>query len=231
MRLILAAAAASAMITSGLAATPASADTLAPVGAVTVTPTTGNDGTAYVDVSWASEPSDADGALVCLHRGINTIATPDNCESQIAVESPALRSGLITVHPGKNYVVEVFSYQTTSPIKYSAPVSALRHGIKLGMSSRCGAQTVGSTCRVIGTVTDAYTGATLANRRIQLWMSREQQPARWSLVATKTTASDGKAHTTITLDRTHLYQWHYGSPHARELSSSSSRVDIVVVKG
>ena len=229
MRLILAAAAASAMITSGLAAAPASAASLAPVGAVTVTPSVGNDGTSYVEASWASEPADADGALVCLHRGINVIQTPSSCESQVAVEAPALRSGLITVHPAQNYQVEVFSYKSSSPITYGPPVAVLRHGVKVAMSSRCGTQTVGSTCRLTSTLTDVYTGRALANRKVQLFMSREKQPARWTLVTSRTTNSSGQAAATITLSKTHLYQWHYASPHGRELASSSSRVDIAVV--
>jgi hypothetical protein len=228
MRLFLAAGATLAVLTSGLAATPASASSLAPVGKVTVTPSAGNDGTSFVDVSWASEPSAADGALVCLRRSTTVTQTPSSCESQIAVPAPGLHSGLITVHPGKNYMVEVFSYQTTSPITYGAPVSRLRHGVKLGMVTHCGAQTVGSTCRVVGTLTDAYTGARLANRTLQLFTSREKQPANWTLVATKTTASDGTAQATVTLQKTRLYQWHYGTPRSHELASNSSRVDIVV---
>jgi len=228
MRLLLAAAAASAMITTGLAASPASADTLAPVGKVTVTPSVGNDGTAFVSVSWASEPADADGALVCMHRGTSAIQTPDNCESRIVVESPRLQSGPITIHPGKNYVVEVFSYQANSPIVYSSPVSRFRHGIKVGQSSRCNGNSVGDTCHLAATVTDATTGSRLANRTVQLWRSREQQPAKWSLVATRTTSSSGQVQVTLTLSKSHLYQWHYASPRTRELPSNSSRVDIAV---
>ena len=228
MRLILAAGAAVAMITTGLAAGPASAASLGPVGAITVTPSSANDGTGYVNVSWASEPSNADGALVCLHRGKTAIQSPDSCESQIAVESPGLSSGLIPIHAAKNYVVEVFSYNSRTPITYGPPVYKVRHGIKVGMSPHCGSQTVGSTCQITATVTDMFNGANLANRRVSLWMSREQQPAKWTLVTTKTTASDGQAHATITLSKSRLYQWHYSSPRTRELTSSSSRVDIVV---
>lgn len=229
MRLILAAAAASAMITSGLAAaTPASAASLGPVGAITVTPSTANDGTGYVNVSWASEPSNADGALVCLHRGRTAIQTPDSCESQIAVDSPRLSSGLIPVHSARNYVVEVFSYNSRTPISYGPPVYKVRHGIKVGMSPRCSSQSVGSTCQFTATVTDTFTGAALANRKVGLWMSREQQPAKWVLVTTQTTGSNGQAHATVTLSKSHLYQWHYSSPRTRELPSSSSRVDIPV---
>jgi hypothetical protein len=228
MRLMLAAAVATAVIGGGLAAVPASAGTLAPVGAITVSPSVQNDGTSVVDVSWASEPSDADGALVCLHRGTNVIATPDSCESQIAVETPRLSSGPIAINPGKNYVVEVFSYQTTSPTTYGTPVSKQGHGVKVGVSGRCGDQTVGSTCRFVGTVTDALTGAKLSNRKLQLWMSKEKQPARWSLVTTKT-SSDGVVHAAVSLTKSRLYQWHYNAPHSRELSSSSARVDIPVV--
>ena len=228
MRLFLAAAAASAMITTGLAAAPASAGTLGSVGAVTVDRSTANDGSAYVNVSWASEPSNADGALVCLHRGINVISRPDNCESQIAVDSPRLSSGLIAIHPAKNYVVEVFSYRTTSPITYGPPVSKLRHGIKVTITPSCGSQTVGSTCRITATVTDVFSGASLANRQVQLWTSSEKQPGPWTLVTTRTTGNNGQARATVTLSRTRVYQWHYSAPRTRELSSSSSRIDIVV---
>jgi hypothetical protein len=228
MRLILAAGATLAVLTSGLAALPASADTLAPVSKVTVTPSTGNDGTAFVNVSWASEPSDADGALVCLHRGTTAVQTPDNCESRIAVASPALESGPITIHTGKNYVVEVFSYQASSPIVYSSPVSRFRHGIKVALRSRCNGNAVGSTCHIVGTVTDAATGAKLAHRKLELWMSKERQPAKWSPVTTKTTPSTGQVQVTLTLSKSHLYQWHYASPRSHELPSNSSRVDIAV---
>ena len=229
MRLILASGVAALTLAGGLAAAPTSADSLASVGAVTVTSTTMNDGTPTVNVSWASEPSNADGALVCLHRGTSVIQTPDSCESRIAVDAPALSSGPITIHPGKNYAVEVFSYRTTSPITYGAPVSKLRHGVKVAMSSRCGGQTVGSTCRIIAAVSDATSGARLANRKVQLWTSKEQQPARWILVTTRTTGSDGVASATVTLQKTRLYEWHYAAPRVRELGSSSSRLDIVVV--
>ena len=228
MRLLFAAAAASALITTGLAAVPASADSVAPVGKVTVTPSTGNDGTAFVSVSWANEPADADGALVCLHRGTTAVQTPDSCESRIAVARPALESGPITIHPGKNYVVEVFSYKATSPIVYGSPVSRYRHGIKVGLSSRCNGNSVGDTCHIVGTVTDATTGSRLANRKLELWQSKEHQPARWTLVTTKTTPSSGQVQVTFTLSKSHLYQWHYASPHSHELPSNSARVDIAV---
>jgi len=229
MRLFLAATAATAMISSGLAMTPASADTLAPVGKVAVTPSTGNDGTAFVSVSWGSEPSNADGAVVCLHRGTTAVQTPDNCESRVAVASPALQSGPITIHPGKNYVVEVFSYQANSPIVYSSPVSRFRHGVKVALSSRCNGNSVGSTCHVAATVSDATTGSRLANRKLELWQSKEQQPAKWTLIATRTTSSTGQAQVTLTLQKSHLYQWHYASPRSHELPSNSSRVDIAVI--
>ena len=229
MRIHLAGIAAFALVGAGLAAVPTSAGSLAPVSKIHVAPSNDNDGTPVVDVSWPSVPAGADGVLVCLHRGVSPAATPDSCESQIAVDRPGLSSGPITIHPGKNYVVEAFSYQTTSPITYSSPVSKVRHGIKVGMSSRCGAQTAGSTCTLKATVTDATTGGRLANRKVQLWMSREKQPAHWTLVGTRSTNSNGVAHIRITLDKTQLYEWYYSSPRTRELSSSSSRVDIVVV--
>jgi hypothetical protein len=229
MRIHLAGLAALALVGVGFAALPTSADTLAPVSKIHVAASNMNDGTPVVDVSWPSVPAGADGVLVCLHRGISPTKSPDNCESQIAVATPALSSGPITFHPGKNYVIEAFSYQTTSPITYSSPVSKIRHGIKIGMSSRCGAQTVGSTCTLKGTVTDATTGGRLANRAVQLWSSKEKQPAHWTLVGTKTTNSNGVARMKITLDKTKLYEWYYASPRTRELTSSSSRVDVVVV--
>jgi hypothetical protein len=229
MRIHLAGLAALTLLGAGLAAVPTSADTLAPVSKIHVAPSNDNDGTPVVTVSWPSVPAGADGVLVCLHRGIRVAATPDSCESQIAVATPRLSSGPITFHPGKNYVVEAFSYQTTSPITYSAPVYTVRHGIKVGMSSRCGAQTAGSTCTLKGTVTDATTGGRLANRKLQLWSSKEKQPARWSLVGTKTTNSNGVARLKITLEKTKLYEWYYAAPRTRELTSSSSRVDVVVV--
>jgi hypothetical protein len=230
MRIHLAGLAALAVLGAGFAAGPTSAATLAPVSKIHVAPSNDNDGTPVVDVSWPSVPAGADGVLVCLHRGISAIDAPDNCESQIAVATPALSSGPITFHPGKNYVIEAFSYQTTSPIDYSAPVFKVRHGVKVGLSSRCGAQTVGSTCALKGTLTDATSGARLANRKLQLWASKEKQPARWTLVGTKTTNSNGVARLRVTLDKTRLYQWHYASPRTRELTSSSSRVDIVVAR-
>ena len=230
MRLLFAAAAASAMITSGLAAMPASADTLAPVSKVTVTPSTGNDGTAFVNVSWASEPSNADGALVCLHRGTSAIQTPDNnnCESRIAVAKPALESGPITIHPGKNYVVEVFSYEASSPVVYSSPVSRYRHGVKVALTSQCTGNAPGDTCHIVASVSNALDGSKLANRKVELWMSKERQPAKWTLVTTKTTSSTGKAEVIFTLSKSHLYQWHYAAPRSHELPSNSSRVDIAV---
>ena len=229
MRIHLASLAAIAVVGAGLATVPTSAaGTLASVGTVHVTPSNDNDGTPVVDVSWSSVPSDADGALVCLHRGTNVIAAPDSCESQIAVETPGLSSGPITFHPGKNYVVEVFSYKTTSPITYGAPIAKVRHGVKVAIHSSCESRTAGSTCGMSGTVTDATTGARLANRQLQLWMSKEKQPAHWSLVTTRTTNSNGVAKAKITLTRTHLYEWYYSAPRSRELTSSSARVDIVV---
>jgi hypothetical protein len=229
MRIHLASFAALAVVGAGLATVPSSAAaSLGSVGTVHVSSANDNDGTPFVDVSWSSLPPDADGALVCLHRGTTVVSTPDSCESQVAIDAPGLSSGPITYHPGKNYVVEVFSYQTSSPITYGAPVVKGRHGVKVGMSSRCKGQTVGSTCTITGTVTDATTGARLANRKLQLWMSKEKQPSHWSPVTTKTTNSSGVAKAKITLSKTHLYEWYYGAPHTRELASSSSRVDIVV---
>ncbi len=229
MRIHLASFAALAVVGAGLATVPTSAaGSLASVGSVQVSPSNDNDGTPSVDVSWSSLPADADGALVCLHRGINVISTPDSCESQIAIDTPGLSSGPITFHPGKNYVVEVFSYKSSSPITYGAPVSKLRHGVKVGMRSRCESQTVGSTCTVIGAATDVTTGSRLAKRTLQLWSSKERQPSHWSLVTTKTTNRNGVAKAKITLAKTHLYEWYYSAPRTRELTSSSSRVDIVV---
>ena len=229
MRIQLASVAALALVGAGLAAVPTSAaGSLARVGTVLVSPSNDNDGTPWVNVSWSGAPADADGVLVCLHRGTSAIAAPDNCESQIAVETPGTSAGPIAFHPGKNYVVEVFSYKTTSPITFSAPVSKVRHGVKVGMSSRCGSQRVGSTCKLTATVTDATTGARLANRKVQLWSSKEKQPARWFRVRTRTTNSYGVANMQVTLDKTKLYEWYYRSPRIREMSSSSSRVDIVV---
>lgn len=229
MRLILAAGAAAAVVAAGMAATPASAaGSVDPVTGVSVTPSTGNDGTAYINVSWASEPSDADGALVCLHRGKTPVASPGDCESQVPVETPGSASGLITIHPGKNYAIEVFAYKSTTPVSYSTPVTRVRHGIKVAMSSHCNGQSVGDTCSVTGTVTDAYTGSRLGNRKLQLWRSKVQQPAKWTLVASRTTASTGAAHVKFALSKTYLYQWHYAAPHARELPSNSSRVEIIV---
>lgn len=229
MRLILATGAAAAVIVTGLVPLSASAaGSVGPVSGVTVTPSTDNDGTGNVDVSWASEPADADGALVCLHRGKTAIQSPSDCESQVPVETPALRSGIITIHPGKNYVIEVFAYKSSSPVTYSTPVSRVRHGIKVGMSSHCSGQSVGDTCSLIGTVTDAFTGSRLGNRKLELWQSKVQQPAKWTLAATRTTASTGVAHATVALSKTRLYQWYYASPHTREMPSNSSRVEIVV---
>lgn len=228
MRIHLASLAALALVGAGLASVPASAAALSPVGKITVTPSTDRDGTAVVDVSWASVPADADGALVCMHRGTKEIAKPRDCESQIGVAAPKLSSGPITMHPGKNYVVEVFAYQRTSPITYSAPVSKVRHGIKIAMSSSCGDQTAGSTCKITGKVTDAMTGRHPADRKLELWMSKEKQPAHWFAVGSKKTNRHGVARIRITLDRTRLYQWHYASPRTRELSSSSARLDLVV---
>ena len=229
MRIHLAGLAALALLGAGFAAVPSSAAPLSPVSKIHVAPSNENDGTPVVTVSWPSVPAGADGVLVCLHRGISVAKTPDSCESQIAVDTPGLSSGPITFHPGKNYVIEAFSYQTTSPITYSSPVSKVRHGIKVGMSSSCGAQTVGSHCTIKGTVTDATTGARLADRKLQLWASKEKQPARWDLIGTKTTNSNGVARIQITLSKSQLYEWYYASPRTRELTSSSARVDIVVV--
>jgi hypothetical protein len=229
MRIQLASVAALAIVGAGLGAVPSSAaGSLARVGTVLVSPSNDNDGTPTVDVSWSGAPADADGVLVCLHRGTSAISTPDDCESQIAVEAPGTSSGPITFHPAKNYVVELFSYQTTSPITYSAPVSKVRHGVKIRMTSRCGSQTVGSTCKLTATATDVTTGARLANRKVQLWTSREKQPAKWARLGTRTTNHDGVASMKVTLDKNRLYEWYYGSPRTRELSSSSSRVDIAV---
>lgn len=228
MRRILATGVTALALAGGLVAAPSSAASLGPVGAVSVQPSLGNDGTAYVNVSWASEPKNADGALVCMHRGTTPVQTPNSCESRIVAEAPQMSSGLIAVHPGKSYTIEVFSYQATSPVAYGPPVSVLRHGVKVGMNSVCNSTTPGSTCRIASTVTDTLKGAALANRKVQLWMSKEKQPAKWSLVATRTTNGSGQASVTITIQRSRLYQWHYSAPHARELTSSSSRVDIAV---
>jgi hypothetical protein len=229
MRIQLACVAALAMVGAGLAAVPTSAaGSLARVGTVRVSPANDNDGTPVVNVSWSGAPADADGVLVCLHRGTSAISTPHNCESQIAVDAPGTSAGPIAFHPGKNYVVELFSYKTTSPITYSAPVSKVRHGVKVGMRSRCGGQTAGSTCKLKATVTDAATGARLANRKVQLWTSKEKQPAKWFRFGTRATNSNGVANIRITLNKSRLYEWYYSSPRSRELSSSSSRLDIVV---
>jgi hypothetical protein len=229
MRLILAAGAAAAVVAAGMAASPASAaGSVDPVSGVIVTPSTDNDGTGNINVSWSSEPSDADGALICLHRGKTAIQTPSSCESQVPVETPGLSSGLITIHPGKNYVIEVFAYKSTSPVIYSTPVTRVRHGIKVAMGSHCNGQSVGDTCSIVGTVTDAYTGSHLGNRKIELWQSRVHQPAKWTMVARRSTASTGVAHANVVLDKTRLYQWYYAVPHAHEMPSNSSRVEIVV---
>ena len=229
MRIHLASLAALALVGAGLATVPSSAaGTLESVGTVHVSSSNDNDGTPLVEASWSSLPPDADGAVVCVHRGTNVISTPSSCESRITVDRPSMASGPITFHPAKNYVIEVFSYKATSPVTYGAPVSKVRHGIKVGMHSSCESQTAGSICTVKGTVTNVVTGKRLANRQLQLWQSKEKQPSHWSLVTSKTTNGNGVAKVKITLSKSSLYEWYYGAPRTRELSSSSARVDIVV---
>lgn len=228
MRLILAAGAAVAVVCSGFAAMPSSADTLAPVGAVSIDPSISNVGTPRAAVSWSSVPSNADGTVVCVTRGNKPLQSPSNCESQIVVSAPGLSTRPITVHPHRNYTFNVFAYEGTTPITYSAPVSVFRHGTKLAFASHCASQAAGSTCRIVGTLTDIFTGSTLRNRTITLWSSKVSQPAKWNQIGAGITNRQGQAHTTITLSKTRLYQWRYDSRNNRELDTVSGEYEIIV---
>src|SRR5438067_1573721 len=77
----------------GLAAVPANAASApAPVSSISVTPQIDSRGTVSVDVSWTGADPSADGVVVCLKRGTSAPATPDTCESNVAVNPPATRS-------------------------------------------------------------------------------------------------------------------------------------------
>jgi len=192
----------------GLAAVPANAASApAPVSSISVTPQIDSRGTVSVDVSWTGADPSADGVVVCLKRGTSAPATPDTCESNVAVNPPATSSGPITFFPAKTYVVAVYDYIGTTPEPtYSAPTFAVRHGTKLTFGYACGSYTKGSHCTI----------------------SSVQKNAPWSRLARMATDGTGHAHTTITLTQSRLYQWRYVNVGAHELTTYSARYQIAV---
>ena len=229
MRIPFVAIAAAAAVGAGLAAVPAVAAGPSPVSSISVTPGIDNQGAASVNVSWTGADPSADGVVVCLVRGTSVHATPDNCESNVAVSPPATSSGALPIYPAKTYAIAVYDYNGTTPEPtYSAPVSQLRHGMKLTFVASCGTHTAGSHCTISTVLKDVYTGKARARRAVELWTSGTQKGAHWSRLAHVTTDSTGHAHTTISLDKTRLYQWRYVTVGARELTTYTARYNIAV---
>jgi len=214
----------------GLAAVPANAASApAPVSSISVTPQIDSRGTVSVDVSWTGADPSADGVVVCLKRGTSAPATPDTCESNVAVNPPATSSGPITFFPAKTYVVAVYDYIGTTPEPtYSAPTFAVRHGTKLTFGYACGSYTKGSHCTISSVLKDVYRGASLGHRPVELWVAGTQKNAPWSRLARMATDGTGHAHTTITLTQSRLYQWRYVNVGAHELTTYSARYQIAV---
>ena len=229
MRLVYATVAALALVTTGLAAAPAEAAAPAPVSSISVTPLIDNQGTVSLNVSWTGADPSADGVVVCLKRGTAAPSTPDTCESRVAVAKPSTSSGPITFYPAKTYVVAVYDYIGTTPEPtYSTPVSQVRHGMKLSFSYKCPSYTAGSQCTITTLLKDVYKNAPVAHRSVQLWTAGTQKNAHWSQLARKTTDGTGHARTTITLDKTRLYQWRYVTVGAHELTTYTARYSITV---
>jgi len=144
------------------------------------------------------------------------------------VAAPYTSSGPIPFYPAKTYVVAVYDYIGTTPEPtYSAPVSEVRHGTKLTFGYRCGHYTAGSHCAISAVLKDVYRGAPLTQRQVELWTARTQK-ASWSRLSRVTTDSTGHAKTTITLDKTRLYQWRYVNVGAHELTTYSAQYNIPV---
>ena len=218
-----------AVLGAGLSSLPAEAAAPAPVSSITVTPSINNSGTITVNVSWTGADPSADGVVVCLKRGTVTPSTPNTCESRVAVSKPSTSSGPITFYPAKTYVVAVYDYVGTTPSPtYSTPVSQVRHGMKLTFSYQCPSYKAGSTCTISTLLKDVYKGAPVANRAVELWTAGTQKNPHWSLLARRTTNGTGHAKTTITLDKTKLYQWRYVTVTAHQLTTYTSRYSITV---
>jgi len=196
-----------------------------------VTPKISTAGTSSVDVSWTGADPKADGVVICVRRGTTTPSSPTGCESQIAVDAPGTSSGPITVYPKKTYTIAVYDYIGTTPEPtYSTPVSKLRHGTSMTLHESCAnGQAAGDTCRITGVLRDVYRGTTLGHRQVELWASRNlKQTSQWSRIATDMTDSTGLAKTRITLDKSRLYQWRYAAVGARQLTTYTAQVGIVV---
>lgn len=221
-----------ALVTAALAGAGAvTAATLAaappgPVGAVHVSPSMDNAGTSYVTITWASNGADSDGSLVCVQPGRTPPRTPHHCESRIAVDPPGRSSGLIPLRTRHNYTFSVFSYKGTSPITYGEPVSAVRHGIKVSMTSSCPSTSAGSRCSIRSLLVDNLTDKALGGRTLELWTSRGGKS--WSRLTRANTDGTGHAKTTVTLDHSRFYQWRYATSRTRELNSTSAQLHIVV---
>jgi len=229
VRLVYATLAAFALVTTGLAAAPAEAAAPAPVSSISVIPQINSQGTISLNVSWTGADPSSDGVVVCLRRGTTAQSTPDTCESRVAVTKPGTSSGPITFYPAKTYVVAVYDYIGTTPEPtYSTPVSQVRHGMKLSFSYQCPTYKAGSQCTITTLLKDVYKGAPVAHRAVELWTAGTQKNARWSRLARKTTDATGHARTTITLDKTRLYQWRYVTAGAHELTTYTARYSITV---
>jgi hypothetical protein len=210
-------------------AAPAEAAAPAAVSSISVAPQMDNQGTISLDVSWTGADPSADGVVVCLKRGTVTPSTPDTCESRVAVAAPRTSSGPITFYPAKTYVVAVYDYVGTTPDPtYSTPVSQVRHGTKLSFSYQCPSYKAGSQCTISALLKDVYKGAAVARRPVELWTAGTQKNAHWSRLVRKTTDSTGHARTTVTLDKTKLFQWRYVTVGAHELSTYTARYSITV---
>jgi hypothetical protein len=228
MRIGYATLAAIAVVAAGLAAVPAQAAAPAPVSSISVAPSIDNQGISNVNVSWAGADPSADGVVVCLQRGTSAPATPDNCESRVVVAPPSTSSGPISLHNAKTYTIAVYDYIGTTPDPtYSTPVAQLRHGTSLTLRPACKTQSPGSRCIISGVLKDVYRGVALAQRHVELWSARTQT-STWTRLARVTTDSTGRAQTTITLDKSRLYQWRYPSVRVHELPTSTSQYAILV---
>lgn len=215
------------VVGTGLATMPSQAAGPSPVSSISVTPLINGQGHISVDVSWTGADPSADGVVVCLKRGLTTPATPSNCESRVVVAAPRTSSGPIPIFPAKTYTVAVYDYVGTTPDPtYSTPVSEVRHGTSLTFHYVCNSYTVGSHCAISSVLKDVFKGAALAHRPVELWTSRPQKNSTWSQLARVTTDSTGHARTTITLDKSRLYQWRYVAARAHELTTYTAQYNL-----
>jgi hypothetical protein len=187
-----------------LVSVPAYADAPS-VSGVSVATGTFNHYAGWAQVSWSSQSSSTDSVIVCVVRGTDPPSDDSSCDIRQVVAAPAMTTTRLKLFPEWTYTIAVYA-TTSSPYAEARPVVQTWDGTRIH-ADRNAYVSYGRPVRLDVRARDAETAAGVAHGQVQLLARSHNTSQPWLLVATLTTDSTGRAHTTLRPTQRGMYRW------------------------